>query len=450
MDQLARREDQPESGAEHRQAHSVASPASEPSVSDEQSRAVELAHSPGRVATVWWIATGLLVVMAVVFGVTTYFGGDAQWLRMLRAFSEAAMVGALADWFAVTALFRRPLGLPIPHTGIIPSNKSRIGKSLGMFVQRNFLTEEVLEGQVVNISGSIARFLQNAENRTRVVDRVRALVPQLLELASDDEIKSFLNRQVEDIVRRADFARSGAKLLRLLTSNQMHEVLLDEVIQQLRIIFRNNQLWFRYQLREATPWFVPEFVDRKIFDAITNKTEQTLAEALSNKDHELRQRLLNALYSLIVRLETSEELQRKGEELKQVVLASDVFRQYIGALRDAILSGIDTDIKQKDSLLLSSLQRVLINLVETLSTSPKLQYKLNRFIRNILSTLVGKDSTFVADLISKTIDGWDTKTLVAKLEEQVGADLQYIRINGTLVGGLVGLALYTITELVRR
>jgi uncharacterized membrane-anchored protein YjiN (DUF445 family) len=227
-------------------------------------------------------------------------------------------------------------------------------------------------------------------------------------------------------------------------------VLLDEVIQQLRIIFRNNQLWFRYQLREATPWFVPEFVDRKIFDAITNKTEQTLAEALSNKDHELRQRLLNALYSLIVRLETSEELQRKGEELKQVVLASDVFRQYIGALRDAILSGIDTDIKQKDSLLLSSLQRVLINLVETLSTSPKLQYKLNRFIRNILSTLVGKDSTFVADLISKTIDGWDTKTLVAKLEEQVGADLQYIRINGTLVGGLVGLALYTITELVRR
>lgn len=133
-----------------------------------------------------------------------------------------------------------------------------------------------------------------------------------------------------------------------------------------------------------------------------------------------------------------------------MVLASDVFRQYIGALRDAILSGIDTDIKQKDSLLLSSLQRVLINLVETLSTSPKLQYKLNRFIRNILSTLVGKDSTFVADLISKTIDGWDTKTLVAKLEEQVGADLQYIRINGTLVGGLVGLALYTITELVRR
>jgi uncharacterized membrane-anchored protein YjiN (DUF445 family) len=159
---------------------------------------------------------------------------------------------------------------------------------------------------------------------------------------------------------------------------------------------------------------------------------------------------LSALYSLIVRLETSEELQRKGEELKQVVLASDIFRQYIGALRDTLLAGIDSDIKRDDSMLLSSLQRVLVNLVDTLSTSPKLQYKLNRFIRNILSTLVGKESTFVADLISKTIDGWDTKTLVAKLEEQVGADLQYIRINGTIVGGLVGLALYTISELARR
>ena len=397
---------------------------------------------------VWWVATGLLVLMAFLFGVATYLGGSSQWVAMVRAFAEAAMVGALADWFAVTAIFKRPLGLPIPHTGIIPNNKARIGRSLGLFVQRNFLTDEVLEGQVFNISGSLARFLSNSVNRQNVVDRVRALVPQLLEIASDDEIKNFLNQQVEDLVRGSDFAKSGAKLLRMLTSNQMHEVLLDEVILQLQGLFRSNQLWFRFQLRQATPWFVPEFVDRKIFDAIANKTEQTLGEALANRNHELRQRLLSALYSLIVRLETSDELAKKGEELKQVVLASDVFRQYIGALRDTVLAGIDADVRKRDSLLLSSLQRVIQNLVETLSTSPNLQRKLNRFIRGILSTLVGKESTFVADLISKTIDGWDAKTLVAKLEEQVGADLQYIRINGTLVGGLVGLALYGITKLV--
>jgi uncharacterized membrane-anchored protein YjiN (DUF445 family) len=369
---------------------------------------------------------------------------------MLRAFSEAAMVGALADWFAVTALFRRPLGLPIPHTGIIPANKSRIGKSLGLFVQTNFLTEEVLDSQVVNISGSFARFLQNPANRGRIVERIRALVPQILDVAHDDEIKRFLNQQVEDLIRGADLARSGARLLRMITSNQMHEVLLDEVIHQLQAVFRSNQLWFRYQLREATPWFVPEFVDRKIFDAIAHKTEQTLSESLANKNHEFRQRLLHALYNLMIRLETSPELQKKAEDLKQVILGSDVFREYIASLRDAVLDGIDSDVKKRDSVLVSAIERVLGNLVETLSKSPSLQKRLNRFIRGMLSTLVGRDSTFVADLISKTIDGWDSKTLVAKLEEQVGSDLQYIRINGTLVGGLVGLALFGITELLRR
>jgi uncharacterized membrane-anchored protein YjiN (DUF445 family) len=410
----------------------------------------EQAYGVGQAKSVWWVATGLLILMAALFGLTVYLGLESEWVRVLRAFSEAAMVGALADWFAVTALFRRPLGLPIPHTGIIPANKARIGKSLGLFVQRNFLTEEVLDGQVVNISGTLARFLQSPANRQRVVERVRAMIPQLLEVVNDQEIKTFLNQQVEDLVRSADVARGGAKLLRTLTSNQMHEVLLDEVIHQLQEVFRANQLWFRYQMREASPWFIPEFVDRKIFEAITQKTEQTLAQALANKNHELRQRLLASLYSVIVRLETSEELQKKVEDFKQVILASDVFREYVSDLRDTVLAGIDADVKKRDSVLLASLQKILQNMVDTLSTSPSLQRKLNRFIRGMLSTLVGKESTFVADLISKTIDGWDSKTLVAKLEEQVGADLQYIRINGTIVGGLVGLGLYAIGVLIAR
>lgn len=414
----------------------------------ERSEVFYAAPSKGHV--VWWVATGLLVAMAGIFGVTTYIGADREWVRLVRAFAEAAMVGALADWFAVTALFRRPLGLPIPHTGIIPANKSRIGRSLGLFVQRNFLTEEVLEGQVVNISGSVARFLKNPVHRERIVQRAKVLVPQLLEIAGDKEITSFFNQQIEEVLRRADVARSGARVLRTLTANQMHEVLLDEVIQQLQTLFRSNQIWFRYQLRQATPWFIPEFVDRKIFDAIAAKTEQTLVEALQNKNHELRQRLLNALVNLIFRLETSTDLQKKVEQFKQILLASDVFREYLGSIRDTFLAGIDADVKRRDSLLLSSLERVLQNLVDTLSASPSLQRKLNRFIRNILSTLVGAESTYVADLIAKTIDGWDTSTLVSKLEEQVGADLQYIRINGTLVGGLIGVVLYLIGVAVER
>jgi len=390
----------------------------------------------------WWVATLLLGAMAISFCVSCRLSDHGEWVRVVRAFSEAALVGALADWFAVTALFRRPLGLPIPHTGIIPRNKGRIGKSLGLFVQRNFLTAEVLEGQVVNISGALARFLRNSANRERLVAKVRALIPHGVQVLHDPEVKSFLNDQVEELIRKTDLARSAAKILRMLTSNQMHEVVLDEVLQQLQEFFRSNRLWFREQLRQASPWFVPEFVDRKIFDAIVVKTEQTLGEALANKQHECRRKLLESLYNLIVKLESSPELRSKGEEVKRAILASEGFRAYIGSLRDDLLGAIDADVSKRDSLIVQALQRALLNTVDTISNSPRLQQKLNRIIRGMLSALVGQESTYVADLIAKTIDGWDSKTLVAKLEEQVGDDLQYIRVNGTLVGGLVGLALY--------
>jgi uncharacterized membrane-anchored protein YjiN (DUF445 family) len=402
------------------------------------------AETVERASRVWWMATGLLIVMAVLFGVSTTMLSTYSWMGIVRAFSEAALVGALADWFAVTALFRYPLGLPIPHTGIVPRNKSRIGRSLGLFVQRNFLTEKVLDEHVINISGSFARLLQNPSSRQRVIARVRALIPQVLEVLKDAEIKKFLNCQIEDMIKDADLARATAKVLRMLTANQMHETLLDEFLGQLQRFFRTNQLWFRQQLREASPWFVPEMVDRKIFDSIMSKTEQTLNEALGNRDHEFRRRLLDSAYGFMVKLETSPELQQRAESLKVLLLQSGTFRQYVESIRDSMLVAIDADVEKRESVLVGALERVLRNLVDSLSDSPKLQHKVNQFIRNILSTLVGPESTYVADLIAKTIDGWDTKTLVSKLEEQVGADLQYIRINGTLVGGLVGLALYGI------
>jgi uncharacterized membrane-anchored protein YjiN (DUF445 family) len=392
------------------------------------------------------MATGLSILMAVLFVVSTTMLPSYPWMGLVRAFSEAALVGALADWFAVTALFRRPLGLPIPHTGIVPRNKTRIGKSLGLFVQRNFLTEKVLDEHVVNISGTFARLLQNPASRQRVIARVRALVPQVLEVLRDAEIKKFLNGQIEDMIRDTDLARTTARVLRALTANQMHEALLDEFLGQLQRFFRSNQLWFRQQLREASPWFVPEMVDRKIFDSIMRKTEETLNEALSNRDHEFRKRLLDSAYGFMVKLETSPELRQRAESLKTLLLQSGTFREYVESIRDSVLAAIDADVHKRESVLVGAIERVLRNVVDSLAASPTLQHKVNRFIRNILSTLVGPESTYVADLIAKTIDGWDTKTLVSKLEEQVGADLQYIRINGTLVGGLVGLALYGIGQ----
>lgn len=400
--------------------------------------------APRGVGGPWWMATGLLGLMTIVFAVATVLHWREGWLGGVKAFAEAAMVGALADWFAVTALFRRPLGLPIPHTAIVPANKSRIGRSLGLFVQHNFLSENALEGELVNISGGLARWLGEAENRQRVTRRVRELLPQILQTLDEEEVRRFIDVQVEDFVSRVDFARASGKILRMLTANGMHEVLIDEVVQQSQIFFRTNRDWFRGQLREASPWFIPDFVDRRIFDSIVSRTEETFSGALKDRNHELRLRIHSALVVFIEKLEHSDELQEKGREFRAMLLSSDVFRIYVRTVRDAIVHEIQGDIRREDSTLVASLDRALSTLVTSMSESPELQTKLNRLIRGVLRSVVGNKSNHVANLISRTIDSWDTSTLVSKLEEQVGHDLQYIRINGTIVGGLIGVVLYLV------
>jgi uncharacterized membrane-anchored protein YjiN (DUF445 family) len=396
----------------------------------------------------WWLATSLLLFMSLLFLLSTKFQTLFPWLAPVQAFAEAAMVGALADWFAVTALFRHPLGLPIPHTAIVPNNKNRIGKSLGGFVQSNFLSDEVLQGQAINIAGAVTKWLDNPDNRRSVVRRVRLLVPRLLETIEENEIRRFADMQVEEFVRRMDIARVAARGMRLFTANGMHEVLLDEVVKQSRAFFHSNEDWFRTQMREASPWFVPEFVDKKIFDAILNKTEETLSQALSDRNHELRLRVHGAVEQFIEKLETSQEFQQRGEELKELLLSNPVFRGYVNSVREGILATIKSDIERDDSQLAETVERMLEGFVTTMSSSEEIQAKLNAFIRRVIKIALGDQSGHVSELIARTIDSWDSTTLVRKLEEQVGQDLQYIRINGTLVGGLVGLCLFLLERAV--
>jgi uncharacterized membrane-anchored protein YjiN (DUF445 family) len=403
--------------------------------------------SAGGYSRVWWVATTLLISMAAIFVTCQLFMDDHPALVPVRAFAEAALVGALADWFAVTALFRHPLGVPIPHTAIIPRNKIRIGRSLGLFVQRNFLTEKALEGESLNITGAIARWLETRSNRKTITNRIATLLPKIISSLEEREVKAFVDDQVEECIRRVDFAKTGAKVFRSLTANEMHEVMLDEMVGHTREFFRSNKEWFRRELREASPWFVPDFIDKRIFNAIVDKTEDTLSKALADKNHELRKRLHGSVLIFIEKLESSEDFRVKGEKLKETLLASDVFRGYISSLRDSFLHSVKSDAQSDSSLIAATIDRILANFVSTMKASPALQHRMDRFMRGVLRAAFGEQSSHVADLIARTIEGWDTKTLVSKLEEQVGNDLQYIRINGTIVGGLVGLLLYAIERL---
>lgn len=396
----------------------------------------------------WWLATLLLVFMAIVFLATSRLDTGETWVAAVRAFAEAAMVGALADWFAVTALFRRPLGLPIPHTAIVPNNKVRIGRSLGSFIQNNFLSEEVLHGQAVNITGGITRWLGVPENRRGVTRRIRRAVPRLLETVEEDEIRRFLAQQVEGIVRNVDICLVMSRVLRLLTANGTHEVVLDEIVKQGQNFFRANEDWFRQELRGVSPWFVPEFVDRKIFDTMLDKAEITLAKVLADRNHELRLRMHRAMSDFIDRLDSSPEIRERGEDLKALLLSNEVFRGYVNSVRDGLLTAIRTDLERDDSQLAEGIERMLESFVITMSSAPDLQERVNKLLRRFITAAVGDQSGYVADLVATTIESWDSSTLVTKLEEQVGQDLQYIRVNGTIVGGLVGVVLFMIERLI--
>jgi uncharacterized membrane-anchored protein YjiN (DUF445 family) len=400
--------------------------------------------SRARTSSLWWIATGLLGGMTVLFIITGLLKGQYGWLGGVHAFAEAAMVGALADWFAVTALFRHPLGIPIPHTAIVPQNKARIGRSLGLFIQKNFLSEQVLESEAVNMSGAMARWLSQPGNKDAFLRRLRVVVRRSLEFVETQDAKRFLDQQIEIVLREVDVAKAAGKLLRALTVDGAHDLLLDEVAVQSKAFFKTNQDWFRQQLREASPWFVPDFVDRRIALAFIDKTEATLTAFVADRNHELRVRLRRAVESFIESLETSPEMQTKGRKLRDALLSNEAFRSYIGSLRDALVRELREDAGRDTSVLAQAVDTVITAFVREMESSPEVQRRVNRVIRVILRSIVGESENRIADLIARTIDRWDSSTLVKRLEDHVGSDLQYIRINGTLVGGTVGLILYCI------
>lgn len=395
-------------------------------------------------STLWWIATGLLGGMTVIFLVTGALKEGYAWLGGVHAFAEAAMVGALADWFAVTALFRHPLGIPIPHTAIVPRNKTRIGQSLGLFIQKNFLSEQVLESEAVNISGAIARWLSLPGNKDAFLRRLRVVVRRSLEFIETPDAKRFIDQQIEVVLRQVDVAKGSAKVLRALTVDGAHDLLLDEVAIQSKAFFKSNQDWFRQQLREASPWFVPDFVDRRIALAFVDKTEATLTAFVADRNHELRVRLRRAMESFIESLENSPEMHAKGRDIRDALLSNEVFRSYIGSLRDSLVSELREDAARDVSVIAQAADTVIAAFVREMESSPDVQKRVNRVIRVILRSVVGESENRIADLIARTIDRWDSTTLVRRLEEHVGSDLQYIRINGTIVGGIVGLILYCI------
>jgi len=394
-------------------------------------------------------ATGLLLLASVVFVVSRSAEDGRPWVGYVRAFAEAAMVGALADWFAVTALFRHPLGLPIPHTAIIPNRKDQIGRSLGEFVQGEFLSREVLVERLsgLGVSRRLGTWLTEPGNAHRAGDGVADALRGALEVLDDRDVQGALDHFVERRIRETEVAPLVARAIDVAVEGGHQQQVFDSILVALRNFLDDNRTVLREKLSRESPWWVPEPLDDRIFTKIFTGVQSFLQEVASNPDHEVRHVLDARLVAFAERMRTDPVLIARGEEWKEEVLAHPEVRAWLASLWSEIKRTLIETSSDPSSELRVRLDAGLQRFGERLRTEPELQAKIDEWVERAVAHLAETYRSEVAELISSTVERWDAEATSRKIELQVGRDLQFIRINGTLVGGFAGLLIHTFGEL---
>lgn len=394
-------------------------------------------------------ATGLLVLMAVIFVVAWQLEAAHPWLGYIRATAEAGMVGGVADWFAITALFRRPLNLPIPHTAIIPQRKDRIGRSLGNFVQNNFLSPEVLGAKLraAKLSRRGAEWLREPEHARAVVRQTAGVLKGAAAVVKDEDVYAFLERTVIDPLKHRPIAPVLADGLTLLTLNDRHQQLLDRVVQGLWRFVAENDGLIRQRIREESPWWVPRFVDERMHDRIIEGIGRTLLGVQADPGHPLRRQVDDLLIDWIGQLRESPEAIARAEALKQQVLDDPTSERLTQSLWRELKQVLDRQVMAAEHGAPGGLERGLTALASAALEDEALLAKLDDWLVGAVLRTVEQHRQEAGQLIAQTVSAWDPEETSRRIELQVGRDLQFIRINGSLVGGLVGLVLYALTRI---
>ncbi|MDO8361445.1 MAG: DUF445 domain-containing protein [Actinomycetota bacterium] len=395
------------------------------------------------------LALAFLLVAAVVFLLARWQEPHHEWLGYVRAFAEAAMVGALADWFAVTALFRHPLGIPIPHTAIIAHRKDQIGESLGEFVQENFLTREVVNDRLAqaHVGQRLGTWLSEPTNAVRAGEAVADTLRGSLEVLDDRDVSSALQGMIERKIDSTPVAPLIGRAIDVAMEGDHHQRLLDAVLEGLAHFLDDNRTTFRSRLESESPWWVPEPIDDRIFDKIYSAVHRFLDDVGGDSRHEVREAIERQMIGFTERLRTDPALLAKGEDLKRELLAHRDVRAWLDSLWGEVKRTTLAASDDPTSELRQRIDRSLVGLGERLRDDAELQQKVDDWVQRAVGYVVDHYRGEVADIISSTVAKWDGKATAERLELQVGRDLQFIRINGTLVGGFAGLLIYTFSQL---
>ena len=395
-------------------------------------------------------ATGLLIAMAALFGVTRWLEPAYPWLGFVKAFAEAAMVGGLADWFAVTALFRHPLGLPIPHTAIIPRNKDRIGEALANFINENFLIPSVVARRMRNIdvAGAAGRFLRTPAQGTRIRHGASRLIADIFEGLDDERLGGIVKGAIAARIEKMEVSPVLGHALASAINDDRHVPMLEAAIRWMARALDANEELIRQMVHKKANWVLKlAGLDAKLADAILDGLRKLTAEMSTDPAHPVRIKVEEALAQLANDLQTNPDTRAKVEEMKAQLLANRSVALWIDTLWQKGREAIVRAARNPDAAMAGRLGEVLQSMGTSLEQDPRIRAAINQFVRRAAAGMAQSYGSSIVKLVSETIRSWDARTVTARLEAAVGRDLQYIRINGTLVGGLVGVAIHAIDML---
>ncbi|MCO5782316.1 MULTISPECIES: DUF445 domain-containing protein [Citrobacter] len=405
------------------------------------------------------LALSLLLIAAATFVITLFLPPNF-WVLGTKAIAEAAMVGALADWFAVVALFRR---VPIPfisqHTAIIPRNKDRIGENLGQFVQEKFLDTQSLVALIRRHEPAllIGNWFSQPENAQRIGQHLLQIMSGFLELTDDARIQRLIKRAVHKAIDKVDLSGTSALMLESMTKNNRHQVLLDTLIAQLIALLQRDSSrtfiarqivhWLETEHPLKAKILPTEWLGEHSAELVSEAVNSLLDDISHDQAHQIRHAFDRATFKLIDKLKNDPEMAVRAESMKSYLKEDEAFNRYLGELWADLRQWVKTDINADDSRVKQRIASAGQWFGETLVADSALRASLNGHLEQAAHKVAPEFASFLTRHISDTVKSWDARDMSQQIELNIGKDLQFIRVNGTLVGGSIGLVLYLLSQI---
>ncbi|RWC61237.1 DUF445 domain-containing protein [Mesorhizobium sp.] len=399
-----------------------------------------------------FVAAAALALCVLAFALAKSFEHTYPWFGFVAAFAEAATIGGLADWYAVVALFRRPLGLPIPHTAIIPENQNRIADNLGRFIEVNFLAPEPVREKLaeVDFSALVADWLADAERAAGLSRFVVRLVPQTLAAVEQSGLRGFVTSRMLEQIEKVPLAPLAAELLSALTDDRRHQKLFDEFTKVIGRFLNDEQALatMREKIREELPSLFNLFrADAYLLKKIVASAGSLLDEVRADPDHPMRAEFDHFAQSFIEKLRTSKQYAKRAEKLKRDFLARPEVKGLAGDMWASLSQFIEQDAKASNSVIRAHLANMFVEVGRHLASDAQIRADMNQGFVVALTSFVESQKSGVSTFIADQVKRWDLAQLTRLIEMNIGRDLQYIRFNGMIIGGLAGVVLYVAERL---